>query len=544
MSTNKQDVAAAADRAEARSAEASSPDARRDLDLESPEELQRRAKIMRAETVKLESEARRAAQRRQAKAKADADAAQADGQPQPPSYEFRLGERDELWPEIKRNGEPIKGSMLNAVSAIERLNLTCRRDTFLNTYIVQGPGMGNFVGELDDALVRKFRELSFERLLYEPGKEAAYDALLRKCEENSFNSLTAQLDELQSDGVPRLDPWLTTYLGENDTPLHRQYARLVLMAAVRRAYDPGVAFQHVLVLEGPEGVDKSSTVKVLASGQAERNPPYFSDSPILHKAERDQQELTKGVWFYEIAELAGMRKADAHMVKNFVTKEAERARAAYERFQKSQPRVAIFIGTFNTDANTGQTVEYLNAGDRRRWWPVRVAEVSPTDLAALQRDRWQLFAEALAQHTDALGEREWKLLRLPKEFWEAAAVEQKEREVVSPLVDRLSNLYDRLRKAPKSMSANEGYTGTPGEDFIVDGVEVWVSSKFIVELVGRWDASGRGAAGAMGALGWSSTNDTRGSVKSRRRGYVHPVEDEIEGEDVAPTYDPTFDDDG
>ena len=55
----------------------------------------------------------------------------------------------------------------------------------------------------------------------------------------------------------------------------------------------------------------------------------------------------------------------------------------------------MFIGTFNTDADTGDLVEYLNPGDRRRWWPVRVGKI---DIPALVRDRDQLLAEAKVNH--------------------------------------------------------------------------------------------------------------------------------------------------
>jgi hypothetical protein len=522
MSTD--DMKPAADRAEARSA-LSAP---RDLILETPEDLAKEAKVKRAEALKLEKAASAARARAQAVARAQRDA-RAEAQQDPPDarpFEFWAGAPDDdVWPEIKRNGEPVKGSMLNAEKAIERLKLSCRRDTFSGTYIVESPGMGLFVGELDDALVRKFRELCFEKLDYEPGKEAAQEALLRMCEENSFNSLQAQLNVLKWDGVKRLDQWLTTYLGVEDTPLHRAQGRLVLMAAVRRAYDPGCVFQHVLVLEGPEGTDKSSTIKMMASGQAERSAQYFSDSPILHLGEREQQELTKGVWFYEIAELAGMRKADQHAVKRFITAEAERARAAYDRFNKSQPRVCIFIGTFNTDANTGALVEYLNPGDRRRWWPVEVGKVCPIDLAALQRDRWQLFAEALAQHTDDFGQREWQPLRLDKSLWGEAATEQKAREVVPAMVDRLSTLFARLRKRPPVLDV-VGTTVENGTDYIVTDAEVWVSAKLVVELVGRWDPSGRNIPGAMGSLGWRRIKDTRGGAfPTGVRGYVQAIPD-------------------
>jgi hypothetical protein len=538
MSEPTDDVKAAADRAEERSA--NSP-FKREVDLRTPDEIEQEAKAAQANARRLEKQAREARARQlqaqQARqreyreslertaggAVVDADSAPAEpAAPTQPTYEFRLGETDSTWPEVKRNGEPSKGSMLNACKAIEQLQLVCRRDTFTGDYVIEGADMGRFVGDLDDPLVRKFRELCFEKLDYEPGKEASQEALLRMCEENSFDSLIAQLDMLKWDGVPRLDTWLTTYLGVKDTPLHRAWGRLTLMAAIRRPYDPGCKFDHVLVLEGPEGADKSSVVKVLASGQADKTAQYFSDSPILHLNERDQQQLTKGIWFYEIAELAGMKTGDQHAIKRFITADAERARAAYDRFLKRTSRIPVFIGTFNTDADTGGLVEYLNAGDRRRWWPVLVGVVQAVDLAALKLDRWQLLAEAKAQHTNDLGEVEWKSLRLDPSLWADATAVQKDREHTSPISDRLSTLYAELIERPTFMM-DDGRTITPGRDYIVSDFEVWVSAKLIVDLVGRLDPGGRKIAGALGAIGWKRVRDTRGGLfgGDAVRGYVH-----------------------
>ena len=74
---------------------------------------------------------------------------------------------------------------------------------------------------------------------------------------------------------------------------------LVLVAAVRRIRDHGCKFDHVMMWESPEGFNKSSAIRILAGG-AEN----FSDQTILGVDDRKQQELTKGVWFYEIAEMS------------------------------------------------------------------------------------------------------------------------------------------------------------------------------------------------------------------------------------------------
>ena len=263
--------------------------------------------------------------------------------------------------------------MMNGLMAIQELGLDCKLDVFHNRYTINGTSLGGFHGDASDMVTRKICQLSFMHFGLDPGLEATHQAVLRACEEHRFDPISDYLTGLKWDRVPRLDRWLTTYLGVKDTPLVRAQGKIVLTAAVSRVLDHGCKFDHVLVLEGPEGKRKSSVVQVLANGRHGNNE-NFSDSPILHVDERKQQELTKGVWFYELAELAGMRKADQFAIKNFITRQEERARPAYARFEEIQPRVCLFIGTFNTTPG-GDLVEYLNPGDQRRWWPVLVGDI-------------------------------------------------------------------------------------------------------------------------------------------------------------------------
>jgi len=430
-------------------------------------------------------------------------------------------DEDFNWPEEGKNG-PLKNSLANVQKAIEELKLECSYDEFLDVYTVKGKALDGFDGELNDIVARKFREVCFEKFKYQPGKEATFDGLQRECEQNRFNSLQDMLSATVWDGKQRLYTWLTTYMGVEDSPLHRAWGELFLMAAARRAFDPGCKWDHVLVFEGPEGGGKSSAIKILACGTADKHGTYFSDAPILHVQSREQQELTRGVWLYEIAELAAMRKADQYLVKRFVTAEGEKARAAYAHFLTKQPRVSVFFGSFNTDANTGALVEYLNPGDRRRWWPVRVGEI---DLLGLARDRLQLFAEALARAKSVSGEPwddvvadDWRELRLDSSLWSDATEVQKERELTNPLSLRLEGLFERLTKGAKAYHVGD-YTWSLDKDWTLDAEGVWVRASMIVELVGRFDVSGRNTPVAMGTLGWLP--ERRG--KARTRGYVHPV---------------------
>jgi hypothetical protein len=458
----------------------------------------------------------------------------------------RAATRGFRFPEENSRGIPYKGSMMNVVKAIEVLGLTCRYDEFLGDYNISGPGLGSFIGKLDDKIVRKFRDLCFEETSYEPGKDAASEGFLRTCEENKYNSIIDYLTPLRWDRVKRLDTWLTVYLGACETPLHRAWGRMILIAACRRVFEPGCKFDHVLVLEGLEGIGKSTAVKVLACGvAASERPKYFSDSTILDKDERAQMELTKGVWFYELSEMSGATRADQKKLKAFVVRQEERARGAYERFKENQPRIPIMVGSINPDPNTGAIPEYLNPGDRRRWWPLPVGicdelgnEVAggvEINIDGLIRDRDQLFAEAMDSSFDELGERlPWEPLNLNRSHWEAAEAVQIDREISDPLVDRLSTLYSRLSRPMKTgaQRAIDGKLATQGEDYGFRSGEfygraddeVWVTSKFVVEMLPpAMTSDGRRLPLAMGKLGWTKVRDTRSGSKATC--YVHRIED-------------------
>jgi predicted P-loop ATPase len=87
------------------------------------------------------------------------------------------------------------------------------------------------------------------------------------CEMTRFDPVLDYLTSLKWDGTQRLNRWLTTYLGADDTPLNRAFGRKFLIAMVRRAREPGCKFDFLLVLEGLQGSGKSTFAKILAGGE-------------------------------------------------------------------------------------------------------------------------------------------------------------------------------------------------------------------------------------------------------------------------------------
>lgn len=203
---------------------------------------------------------------------------------------------------------------------------------------------------------------------------------------HAFNDVTAYLNGLTWDGVPRLDTLLVDYLGAEDTEYTRAVTRKMLTAAVARAMQPGVKFDNMLILGGPQGIGKSTLLSVLSGG-------WFNDGIRTFEG-KDASELLQGVWIVEVAELQAFRRTDIDRIKQFVSQQNDRFRAAYGRHVKELPRRCVFFGTTNSD-------EYLrDKTGNRRFWPVDVGLRARTKSVwqDLPRERDQIWAEAVMRY--------------------------------------------------------------------------------------------------------------------------------------------------
>ena len=88
------------------------------------------------------------------------------------------------------------------------------------------------------------------------------DACTQLCLKNRFDPIVDYLNSLEWDGLERIGEWLSTYLGAQDTVLNRAIGRIALIAQVRRAKSPGCKFDQIIVLESPEGKDKSTALSI------------------------------------------------------------------------------------------------------------------------------------------------------------------------------------------------------------------------------------------------------------------------------------------
>ena len=226
----------------------------------------------------------------------------------------------------------------------------------------------------DDALVANW--LQHQGIMVP--KSIAAEAVEVVARDRDFHPVREYLNRLTWDGTSRLDTWLMRYLGAEDTPYHRAVGRRWLVSAAARIYAPGCKADCALILEGPQGIRKSSALMELAS-------PWFTDR-LSDLSSKDAAMETRGVWIIEIAELDTMGRAAVSTIKAYMSRTQDRFRPPYGKRLVDLPRECVFAGSVNPEGG------YLrDPTGGRRFWP---AVCGAIDLPALKRDRDQLWAEA------------------------------------------------------------------------------------------------------------------------------------------------------
>lgn len=216
-----------------------------------------------------------------------------------------------------------------------------------------------------------------------------YDVSFTKvADDRHFHPVRDYLNGLPKwDGVKRVEELFIKYLQADDTEYVRTVTRKTFAAAVARVMCPGIKFDCVPVLDGEQGIGKSSIVKDLVT------PEYYSESlSLTDMDDKAGAEKLQGFWVVEIGELAGMKKADIEKVKSFLSTSDDKYRPSYGRVVESHPRQSIIIGTVN-----GERGYLRDITGNRRFWIVKVHQkTQKQNWLFTQADRDQFWAEAKA----------------------------------------------------------------------------------------------------------------------------------------------------
>lgn len=234
----------------------------------------------------------------------------------------------------------------------------------------------------DDSALRVYLEKVY--LIYTPTK--LHDALTAVSHERSFHPIRDFLNGLPEwDRVPRVNMLLVDYLGADNSAYVRAATRKTFVAAVARVMQPGCKFDYMLVLNGPQGIGKSTLFAKLGG-------EWFNDSLSLNDTkDKTAAEKLQGYWIMEIGELAGIKKAEVEAVKSFLSRQKDIYRPSYGRRTIEHPRQCIIVGSTNAD-----TGFLRDSTGNRRFWPVVVnGSVTKTPWGLDSDTVNQIWAEAL-----------------------------------------------------------------------------------------------------------------------------------------------------
>lgn len=275
-------------------------------------------------------------------------------------------------------------------------------------------------------------------IVMEAGRSAVEHALDVVGHHNAFNPVRDYLRSLKWDGKQRLPSFLSVYFGAEQTPFSSEAGKLWLISAIARIMQPGCQADYMLILEGKQGIGKSTGLKTLFSDE------WFTSSRLAIGTDEAPKKL-QGKWCQEIAELESFRARAWSEVKQFVTDPLDHYRDSYGRRATDHPRTVVFAGTTND-------TEYL--GDRtgnRRFWPIMCRRV---DVQAISRDRNQIWAEALVRYES--GER-WHM-----EDETLAREEQRKREQREPWFELVQEWLRHptipVENGRQNISPSKGFT--------------------------------------------------------------------------------------
>lgn len=311
---------------------------------------------------------------------------------------------------------------------------------------------------------------------------------------HAYHPVRAYLEGLKWDGERRLATWLRRCCLEpaewDDADDLQQYLARVgtwfLQGMVARVMQPGVKFDYMLILEGAQGLRKSTLLATLAGD-------WFADTG-LNLGDKDSYQQLQGRWLYEFAELDSFGKADVTKIKSFVASASDYFRASFDRRARDYPRQVVFGGTTNED-------HYLtDPTGNRRMWPVRVTRL--IDIAWLAENRDQLFAEAMQRWRDGR-----RMHPTPDEEKRLFAPQQKLREVESAIGTAIATW---LETAEGSLVTEITLVKLLG--YIGIGVEKLGPGRFHEKQ----------AAAQLRSMGWTEGGREPSSVPGRPRRWVKP----------------------
>ena len=241
--------------------------------------------------------------------------------------------------------------------------------------IISGPtSKGGYELEIPMEKVRQGVELAARTNSFHPVRE-----FLLQCHEDHPE------DEADAETV------LIDFFGAEDNEYNRQVSKLIVVASVARVFESGCKFDFAPILEGGQGIGKSTGIKRLYGDE------YFGEIDADLSNRKEVAEQMFGRWCNELPELSSLHKGEANDVKAFMSRQDDDVRLSYEKRTAELPRQCVLWGT------TNDTKYLRDTTGGRRFWPV-LCKTERVDTIGVMRIRTRLWAAGYRAYVEMRAE--------------------------------------------------------------------------------------------------------------------------------------------
>lgn len=307
---------------------------------------------------------------------------------------------------MTRSRAPIN-NLITATKAISDLKIPIWYDSFYNKIFISG----REITDADKIALTISLQSTYGLSKMEVGTVG--NAILHTAQTNTKNEPLDWLNSLKWDGIDRVTDFFTSYYNTPSNIYHQAVAKYFWAGLAARIINPGCQVDCMIVLQGPQGRFKSTSLSVIGG--------KWYASACNEVGSIEFLKSIQGILIMEIGEMSSFKKAHIEAIKNMLSTRCDRFRASYGEYPRDYPRQCIMAGSTNEDNflsdNTGS----------RRFYPV---SVDGCNIHLLRADRDQLFAQAVS------------IYKSDSNWWNVPLTEAEEQQENRRLSDPWEELID------------------------------------------------------------------------------------------------------
>ena len=212
-------------------------------------------------------------------------------------------------------------------------------------------------------------------------------ALMEVFDRNKYNPIIDYLNSVEWDGTNRVERLFIDLLDADDTELNRYMTKIWFVAAVKRIFEPGCKFDNMIVLQGEQGIGKSSICDLISL-------KYSNNVSLNEIGHKDLINKLNRTWIAVVDELDSFNKKEMSNIKTFISNTKDTARLAFGKNAETYSRHCVFIGSTNDSTFLRDNTSMVE----RRFWVIKCNKTNRDGrifdvLTSQYRD--QLWAESM-----------------------------------------------------------------------------------------------------------------------------------------------------